>query len=387
MLMKSSSCKNTKGIIVLLLLLFSDILAHVRAVSFWNKYFKFSSRGGKRDASSYYQNSSSSNNSNNSERQSSSTPSMSKATFYEAYTAHLAASDYSESSASSSCSKLAAASSAGVLALEYLKQKGKSSSGGRRSANMKANLIESSSDRRLYSDLFDLSRKCSEECSRSVKGGKSSHQQVCDSIPRGGASIAAAEVLTEASAAVAHTPWNISLKGWKLIFQFFLTTLNILCWLIPLRSKSFSENKVVLSFANAFSGGVFLSLAFGHLIPECVHGFKGYNEALPYMVVLGGYLLIFFVEKVAFDAHGILHEMEENDFPSNDGLQNGNKAAVKAEESANGIDQYSPSGRSALILLGALAVHSILEMTALGLANTFGDCALLTFSIGIHQVS
>ena len=36
---------------------------------------------------------------------------------------------------------------------------------------------------------------------------------------------------------------------------------------------------------------------------------------------------------------------------------------------------------------GALAVHSILEMMALGLADSFGDCALLTLSIALHQVS
>ena len=35
--------------------------------------------------------------------------------------------------------------------------------------------------------------------------------------------------------------------------------------------------------------------------------------------------------------------------------------------------------------LGALAVHSILEMMALGLADTFRDCALLTISISLHQ--
>merc|ERR1712238_472995 len=103
------------------------------------------------------------------------------------------------------------------------------------------------------------------------------------------------------------------------------TAMNVLCWLIPLRSKKISENKLALSLANAFSGGVFLSLAFGHLIPECVHGFStalasnsgslsaaatNLNEAAPYMLVLSGYLLIFFVEKVAFDAHGALHAME-----------------------------------------------------------------------------
>jgi hypothetical protein len=49
-------------------------------------------------------------------------------------------------------------------------------------------------------------------------------------------------------------------------------------------------------------------------------------------------------------------------------------------------ESVQSSGRSAVILLGALAVHSILEMMALGLSDTFGDCALLTLSIALHQV-
>jgi solute carrier family 39 (zinc transporter), member 1/2/3 len=38
-----------------------------------------------------------------------------------------------------------------------------------------------------------------------------------------------------------------------------------------------------------------------------------------------------------------------------------------------------------LILLAALGIHSILEMMALGLTNSFSDGALLTLSIALHQ--
>ena len=178
---------------------------------------------------------------------------------------------------------------------------------------------------------------------------------------------------TAAAAVSAVTPYGIPLNAWKVIFQAMLTTINVVCWLVPLRSKQITENKLALSLANAFSGGVFLSLAFGHLIPECIHGFQHaggeVNEALPYMIVLAGYLLIFFVEKVAFDAHEIMHNMEQGGHSH--GKENGEKE--------------SSGGRGAVILLGALAVHSILEMTALGLADTFGDSALLSLSIALHQ--
>ena len=229
-------------------------------------------------------------------------------------------------------------------------------------------------------------------------------------VPRGGhmhhtvvGSVAAAEAAAAATTIAATTPYGLPLNVWKIIFQAILTTINVVCWLVPLKSKKISENKFGLSMANAFSGGVFLSLAFGHLIPECVHGFHNsgggsveMNDALPYMIVLGGYLLIFFVEKVAFDAHEIMHEMEggggglhthhHHDDHAKNTQQHGSKEVV-ANGSSSLSRQDSPAfkGRSAVILLGALAVHSILEMTALGLANSFGDSALLSLSIALHQ--
>ena len=227
-----------------------------------------------------------------------------------------------------------------------------------------------------------------------IRGGHSDHNNnnnniIVDTI-LSSASASAATTITE----TIPTPYNIPLNIWKIMFQIFLTALNVACWLIPLRAKTISENKLALGLANAFSGGVFLTLAFGHLIPECVHGFEGMNEALPYMIVLAGYLLIFFVEKVAFDAHGLMHEAEH----SHGGTHN-NKAKVTVAKTVDGVRSSSSSsnkdedpqeglnvGRSAVILLGALAVHSILEMTALGLARSFGDSALLTLSIALHQV-
>jgi len=200
----------------------------------------------------------------------------------------------------------------------------------------------------------------------------------CAMMPRGG------DVAEAGAAAVIKMPYDIPLNGWKVIFQVILTSINVVCWLVPLRSKSFGENKLALSLANAFSGGVFLSLAFGHLIPECVEGFTSslghYNEATPYMLVLSGYLLIFFVEKVAFDAHEIMHEMEH----AQDNIDT--KAVGKNNQKANGGEAaVKNTGRSAVILLAALAVHSILEMVALGLSDSFTDSAILTISIALHQ--
>ena len=252
---------------------------------------------------------------------------------------------------------------------------------------------------RIPSRAVDCCAECQECMSPESVGEFNCHSNLL-SVPRGGhlratETIDAANILATGAAEVvaAVTPYGLPLNVWKIIMQAMLTTINVACWLIPLRSKKITENKLGLSLANAFSGGVFLSLAFGHLIPECVHGFNSVgseiNEALPYMIVLGGYLLIFFVEKVAFDAHEIMNEMEGG---GGGHAHEGDSRDTKSKATENGSVAASPqdsssgfTGRSAVILLGALAVHSILEMTALGLADTFGDSAMLSLAIALHQ--
>ncbi|KAL7560733.1 hypothetical protein ACA910_021458 [Epithemia clementina (nom. ined.)] len=267
--------------------------------------------------------------------------------------------------------------------------------------------------------------------------------EACGWIPRGGHGSATVEAMAdfvagaENAATAGTTPYGIPLNAWKVIMQAFLTAINVFCWLGPLQSKKISDNQLALSLANAFSGGVFLSLAFFHLIPECIHGFDPaiWPEAAPFAMVLAGYLLIFFVEKVAFDAHDIMHEMqqggggitrEDDNMSSSENhhhyhpsisntvstetmttnqehnsatptiLSTTTKQPSKAEHAASTVSSHSvaasvdsssshSSGRSAIILLGALGVHSILEMMALGLSDTFGDAALLTTSIALHQ--
>ena len=82
-------------------------------------------------------------------------------------------------------------------------------------------------------------------------------------------------------------------------------------------------------------------------------------------------MLIFFVEKVAFNTDHILHDHSKG------GATNRNEPAPSPIS----------SGCGAVILLGAFAVHSILETMALGLADTlFRDSMLLSFSIALHQV-
>ncbi|EAS07205.1 metal cation transporter, ZIP family protein (macronuclear) [Tetrahymena thermophila SB210] len=52
--------------------------------------------------------------------------------------------------------------------------------------------------------------------------------------------------------------------------------LTLIMGSIPLRSKSFKENQMVLSLSSAFSGGLFLAVGLLHLLPDATDSFESY---------------------------------------------------------------------------------------------------------------
>lgn len=149
------------------------------------------------------------------------------------------------------------------------------------------------------------------------------------------------------------------------------------CWAIPLRNKEFSQNSVVLSRANVYAGGIFLMLSFSHLIPHALEELTSANlgTGVALNCVLGGLLLMFFLEKVAFDSHAILHEHGSAD-----------SSRVSTTELIDvSTGRGSLSSRTALLLLLAMSLHSLFETVALGLATDRQSAAYMAASIGLHQ--
>ena len=92
-------------------------------------------------------------------------------------------------------------------------------------------------------------------------------------------------------------------------FAGIFTTLN----------KNCRENPKVLGIANSFAGGVFLAIAFIHILPEEVEDWNEYEETdssfpLPYLLVFAGYTLILIIDKVLFDTQALFGD-EETDAP------------------------------------------------------------------------
>jgi zinc transporter ZupT len=54
----------------------------------------------------------------------------------------------------------------------------------------------------------------------------------------------------------------------KVAFILIVFLLTLLAGIVPIKHKRFRQNQVLLGIANTFSGGVFLAIAFVHIIPE-----------------------------------------------------------------------------------------------------------------------
>lgn len=72
-----------------------------------------------------------------------------------------------------------------------------------------------------------------------------------------------------------------------------------------------------MGVANSFAGGVFLAIAFAHILPEAAGDYaelKG-DEAfpLPYVLTFIGYSIILFMDKVMYDSSQLMFENEGSD--------------------------------------------------------------------------
>lgn len=60
----------------------------------------------------------------------------------------------------------------------------------------------------------------------------------------------------------------LAAKTIQIIFIFVAFFEALLMGLLPVKCKAFSTNMAVLGVANAYSGGVFISIATMHIMPE-----------------------------------------------------------------------------------------------------------------------
>ena len=110
----------------------------------------------------------------------------------------------------------------------------------------------------------------------------------------------------------ATSPGEASI-GLKTALQAGLTILNVGSWLVPLNMPSFVDSPGAMSIANTLSKAIFIALAFCSLLPHAIHEFGALAqpmfappEAIACTMACVGYMLVFVVEKVAFETDTLL---------------------------------------------------------------------------------
>merc|ERR1719243_53766 len=113
--------------------------------------------------------------------------------------------------------------------------------------------------------------------------------------------------------AAAAAPPEAGALGFKIGLAVLLCAFNAMCWAAPLRFKRFTGSSQKLGVASTFSGGVFLALAFGHMVPEAAEAFGEGGAAAACRWTLGGYLLIWAVERLANGAEAPPTDLSASD--------------------------------------------------------------------------
>lgn len=103
----------------------------------------------------------------------------------------------------------------------------------------------------------------------------------------------------------------------KIVFIVIFFFLALFAGILPARNEKCKTSPMILGIANSFAGGVFMAIAFMHILPEEVGDY--YNELnegkdsdevfpLPYLLYFVGYTFILVVDRVLFDSHALFED-------------------------------------------------------------------------------
>ena len=118
----------------------------------------------------------------------------------------------------------------------------------------------------------------------------------------------------------------------QVIFIFFIMIMAFVSGVLPTKIPWCKNSINILGIANAFSGGVFIAIAFMHIMPEQTSSYASYRQSkddddemfygqnplrddddddddyfpLPFLLVVLGYTFILLIDKVIFDTHSLV---------------------------------------------------------------------------------
>ena len=156
----------------------------------------------------------------------------------------------------------------------------------------------------------------------------------------------------------------------QLAFIAIILLMGLTFGIMPTKIPWWKNSMSVLGIANAFSGGVFLAIAFLHVLPEVAHQYADYMDPhhhdeynsnpiyqgliknqnlrhgdgeeyfpLPFALAFLGYAFILLIDKVVFDTHSLVgehHHGHAHDPVQESFIQNAKSSFIKFKKIASG---------------------------------------------------
>ena len=121
-------------------------------------------------------------------------------------------------------------------------------------------------------------------------------------------------------------------------------------------------------------------LAFGHMLPHSVGVLEsiGRDKNIAFKFTLVGYLLVFFIEKIAFNSHALLHEVMDDKGGEHSGHSHSHNI-VDVQQATNNI--------AANVQSVAQPDHSFTAPTASSSSATIIESVDIEVSTGLHVLS
>jgi solute carrier family 39 (zinc transporter), member 1/2/3 len=142
---------------------------------------------------------------------------------------------------------------------------------------------------------------------------------------------------------------------YKIFAALLIFLLSMLSVIYPLRYKTQTSHVETFELGEALASGIFLGVAFLHMLPNAIHSFQQLYPTLSYPVAeticLMGFLLLLFLERIS----------------------------IAFAVSSIAVIPY--------ILALILIIHSLTEGAALGIGNSFTEASIIFLAIVAHKGS
>eukprot|EP01113_Clastostelium_recurvatum_P039201 TRINITY_DN5964_c0_g1_i2.p1 TRINITY_DN5964_c0_g1~~TRINITY_DN5964_c0_g1_i2.p1 ORF type:complete len:315 (+),score=57.92 TRINITY_DN5964_c0_g1_i2:40-945(+) len=160
---------------------------------------------------------------------------------------------------------------------------------------------------------------------------------------------------------------------------------------LPLTFSKLSPRvfKSIISYGNAFAGGVFLAIGITHLLGESKDLVEGEdftkNVNVMEIMCMGGFLFVFFIEKVMMDAHSFdaMYAKTAED------------AKLLQQQQGHGQQQQvevvaDPASRSksdflVIVLMLVLSVNGVVSGVAMGMGDNMNTTVPLFIGMLVHE--